>query len=134
MIQLITGYILLQTLIDPTESVRKISTDSVYGALFILALALLIPTILYIRKTLQRQINELKLKVKESEDKLTKSEDKLIRSDEKYEKSQNEFIIYLQNQNAQNISIIKESTNVIKVFSERIDSYRIISEKLLLKN
>lgn len=127
MILTILNYVLLQALIDPSESVRKISTDSVYGALFILSLALLVPTIIIFRKALQRQINELKAKVKEGEDKLSKS-------DEKYEKSQLEFINYLQNQNAQNVTLIKESTNVIKVFSERIDSYRIISEKLLLKN
>jgi hypothetical protein len=118
---------LMQTLIDPTEAVRNISSNGVYGSLFILTLFLLIGTIVFMKKTLQRQINDLKLKVKESDDKSRLS-------DEKYEKSRTEFIEYIKNQSAENVTIIKENTNIIKAFSERIDSYRIISEKLLLKN
>jgi hypothetical protein len=117
---------LLQTIIDPTEAVHNISQDGTYAALFIITLTLLLGAIVFIRKTLQRQINELKVKVKDSEEKLRLSDDK-------YEKSRTEFIDYIKSQSAANINIIKENTNVIRAFSERIDSYRMISEKLLTK-
>jgi len=106
---ILTSYILQ---IDPTEAVKTISTDSIWGALFILVTSLLVGTVIYVKKSTQKQINDLRTDIQSKE-----QENKGLRT---------EFVDYLKTQNQENI-------NIIKTFTGSIDAFRLVTEKILIR-
>ncbi|MCF6365276.1 MAG: hypothetical protein L3J35_03645 [Bacteroidales bacterium] len=115
------SFILLQSIIDPTEAVNSISTNyGLLGSMFILVLALLVFTFIYIRKDTKTQIQTLN-------DRLDAAEKETLQSRNEAKESRKEFMLYLQNKNDIFINIIKE-------YADSRDKSSLLMEKILLKS